>query len=90
MTLNPNSSLDILDFDSKLTRLCANNICNPLSFNFNLSIKTGVVPSDWKYSRVTPVYKGKGENTDSSNFRPISVLGHLAKIIEKEVQCQLG
>lgn len=89
MTLNPNSSLDILDFDSKLLRLCANNICEPLTIIFNLSITTGVVPSDWKYSRVTPVYKGKGETTDSSNFRPISVLGHIAKIIEKEIQCQL-
>ena len=89
MTLNPNSSLDILDFDSKLLRLGAFYIVESLTVIYNLSINSGIVPSDWKHARITPVYKGKGDVSDPSNFRPISVIGHLAKIFEKEIQFQL-
>ena len=55
---------------------------------FNFSLKTGFVFDDWKYARVTPVYKGKGDKEVFSNYRPISVVSHLAKIQEKLVQTQ--
>ena len=55
----------------------------------NLSLDTGVIPSDFKIARVTPVYKGKGSKWEESNYRPISVLPTLAMILEKEVQKQI-
>ena len=41
-----------------------------------------------KSQRTTPVYKGKGDSNDITNYRPISVVCHIGKIIEKEVQSQ--
>ena len=35
------------------------------------------------------MYKGKGDINDTGNFRPISVIGHIAKLFEKVIQCQL-
>ena len=40
-------------------------------------------------ARITPIHKGKGDSTDPSNFRPISIVSTIAKIIEKFVKCQL-
>ena len=40
------------------------------------------IPGDWKLARVAPVYRNKGGRNDASNYRPISVLTHVAKLIE--------
>ena len=49
---------------------------------------TGQVPKDWKIARITPIYKGKGPKTEPTNYRPISVVGHVGKIVEREVHIQ--
>ena len=86
--LGTNSSLDILNIDCKLLKLAAECIASTLTHSFNISLQCVIAPSYWKYSRVTPIYKGAGDVKDCSNFRHISVIGHIAKMLEKEVQCQ--
>ena len=54
----------------------------------NISLKTGDVSTDWLLSKITPVYKGKSDKSDKSNYRPIAVVCHIAKIIEKVVNSQ--
>ena len=54
-----------------------------------MSISQSVVPLDWKKAKVTPIYKNKGSRSDASNYRPISVICHIAKIFEKCIQIQL-
>ena len=49
----------------------------------------GVVPVDWKNARVTPVYKGSGSKDDCDNYRPLSVIYNVAKIMEKCIQKQV-
>ncbi|XP_032421926.1 uncharacterized protein LOC116721974 [Xiphophorus hellerii] len=56
---------------------------------FNLSVSTGTIPEVWKASYVTPIHKG-GETSDLNNYRPISKLSCLAKILEKLVSNQLN
>ena len=41
-------------------------------------------PSRWKTAKVTPLHKG-GDVDDVSNFRPISVLPVLSKVIERHI-----
>ena len=79
----------MLGFDGKLLYMSC-DILAPIITKFaNASIEMQNVLSDWKLSRVTPIYKGKGDKTDKGNYRPISVIGHIAKIIEREVKKQV-
>ena len=52
------------------------------AYVFNKSIESSVFPSEWKLANVIPVYK-KGDRTDASNYRPISLLSCLGKVFEK-------
>ena len=87
--LNSNSSLDILDMDSKLIQIASHVITPWLGKIFNLSIESSEIVDDFKLARVTPVYKGKGDHDDPNSYRPISVSCHFAKLLEYEVNDQL-
>jgi len=54
----------------------------PLLHLVNLSFSQGVVPNHVKLAHVTPIYKA-GDRQMAGNYRPISVLSVLAKLLEK-------
>ena len=54
----------------------------------NTSIVTKTYPSSWKYPYVIPAFKG-GDSEDIANYRPISLLPVVSKILEKIVANQL-
>ena len=86
--LTENSKLDVLTFDTKLLYMASELISESLTQMFNTSLRTGEVPTDWLLSKITPVYKGKGDKSVKLNYRPIAVVCHIAKIIEKVVNSQ--
>ena len=62
---------------------CASNIISPLLAEiFNISISLGAEPSKLKIARVIAIFKSDDE-TDASNYRPISLLSNFNKIFEK-------
>lgn len=83
--LSLSSSHDVLNFDCKLLRLSCFTIVKHLTYMFNLTFSKGCVPNDWKLARVTPIYKDCGDINDATNYRPRSVIGYIAKILEKDV-----
>ena len=87
--LGNTSNNDVLGFDSKLQFLGAEIIAPILTKFYNASLTNKIVISDWKVSKVTPIYKGKGNKEEASNYRPISLIGHIMKIFEKEIKTQL-
>ena len=72
----------------RLVRECADLICVPICDIFNQSINQGTFPDDWKYARVSPLYK-QGDRGDVNNYRPISVIPIVAKAFERIVYEQL-
>ena len=64
-------------------------IAVPLTHLYNMSLQQGIIPQEWKLSHITPVHKG-GNLDDPSNYRPISVVSVVAKIMEKIVSAQLS
>ena len=49
---------------------------------FNVSFNTAIIPSEWKIAKVTPLPKAGNSNL-VSNYRPISLLPLISKLIEK-------
>ena len=52
---------------------------------FNLSIKTGIVPQDWKDANVAPLFK-KGSKNKPENYRPVSLTSIVGKILESIIK----
>ena len=72
----PNSS------DTHILQLLKEEISGPLSEKFNLSFSTGLHPDIFKISKTIPIFKN-GSRLLVSNYRPISLLSNLNKILEK-------
>ena len=62
----------------------ANILVKPKAKIFNISISSGLFPSNCKIAKLKPFYK-KGSKTNPENFRPISLLPLISKIIERIV-----
>ena len=69
-------------------KLGFNAVGHVLLHIINLCLTTNDIPDRWKHSRVIPIYKS-GDPSDPSNFRPISILPVISKIVERVVQRQL-
>ena len=60
----------------------ADNIAPSLCRLFNLSLSLGEVPANWKLANIAAVFK-KDDPTLPCNYRPISLLNTLSKVLER-------
>ena len=67
---------------ARLLKETATEIAPSLCALFNKSLRVGVLPSDWKIANVVPVHK-HGEKTYVENYRPISLLCLISKVLER-------
>ena len=77
------------DIPAYVIRNIAQFIAPSITSLFNSSLATGCYPSEWKKANVTAVYKRKGSKSDAANYRPISILSILGRVLEKAVCAQL-
>ena len=56
---------------------------------FEKTLQTGQLPSDWKKAQVCPLFK-KGDKTESSNYRPISLTCILCNVMEHTIASDLS
>ena len=81
-SLDPNKSTRPNSIPTKILKPLKNDISTQLSDIFNVSLLTGVFPSILKIAKVAPIHK-KQYKLVYSNYRPISFLFNLEKILEK-------
>ena len=82
-SLNERKSAGSDGVDAKLLRFGSAWLAKPLFYLFFCSIMSRTVPSHWKVADVTPIPKCKAPT--ASDYRPISLLPAVAKILEKLV-----
>ena len=68
----------------KLLKEAASMLKYPLCRLFNLALTLSTFPSEWKYANVIPVFK-KDFPSNLKNYRPISFISILAKVMERLV-----
>jgi len=71
-----------------LVKMCSKVIDKPLMELTGHIIANDIFPDSPKIAHVTPCYKKKGR-TDKANYRPVSVIGSLPKILERYIQNKL-
>ena len=70
---------------AKILRIAAPAIAPSLTKLLNYCLSAQTFPAIWKIAKVTPVFKGNGSRNDKSNYRLISVLPILSKVLEKHI-----
>ena len=82
------SSEDINGLSMKVIKNIVDVIKKPYAHICNLSLKTGIFPNDLKIAKVLPLFKS-GDKSEVSNYRPVSILPQLSKVIEKLFEIRL-
>ena len=80
--LNPHKGTGPNGIHTEILKLINHLICDTLSKIFNMCITSGKHPDKLKLAHALPIFK-KGSRLLVSNYRPISLLSNLNKILEK-------
>ena len=81
-TINVNKAKGPNGIPGRLLKECAKEISSSLAKLFNKSLRVGMVPKDWKLANIIPLFKN-GTKGHLENYRPISLLSLVSKILER-------
>jgi hypothetical protein len=84
--LNPRKASGPDNIPCRLLVTVADELAPALELLFRMSLKTGVVPAEWKHALVQPIYKKKGSRNSPCNYRPISLTSVCGKVMEHIVR----
>ena len=80
-SLNPRKAAGANQVPTRILKEHAATIAPVLQIIFQQSLDTGDVPEDWRQANVTVVFK-KGERSQPSNYRPVSLTCLTCKVLE--------
>jgi len=65
----------------RLLKETADQIAPSLTMLFNKSLRLGIFQGDWELANIVPIFK-KGKRDSVENYRPISLLPVISKVLE--------
>ena len=86
--LKNKKSVGIDGISVQTLKSCADILIKPITHLINRSLMEGKVPKAWKVAKIIPLHK-KGDKSNPDNYRPISLLPCISKLLERMVQLQL-
>ena len=86
--INPSKATGLDNIAGRFLKDGATALAEPLTELCNLSILQSKFPDGCKQAKLKPLFK-KGSKDDAKNYRPISLLPQLSKIIEKIIHGQV-
>ena len=91
ITCSPNSYCDLDPMPTSLTKQCIDILIHPISEILNKALLLGTFPESFKKAHVTPLLKKASlDKNELKNYRPISNLSFLSKLLEKLVAARLN
>ena len=84
----PKTSSGIDEINNKLLKELKDYLLVPLEQIFNQSLEQGIFPDKMKTAKVVPLHKGQSKEI-ANNYRPISLLLTISKILEKVIYKQV-
>ena len=87
--LNVTKSTGLDNIPARFLKDGAPVLKTPITAIINQSIQSGIVPDEMKEARVSPIYK-KNSPLEVGNYRPVSILCIVSKILERSVYSQLS
>ena len=82
--LNTKKATGMDDIPAGFLKTTSSVLAGPLCEIINHSFSEGKFPTEWKCAKIIALYKG-GKRSVCDNYRPISVLPVLSKIMEKQI-----
>ena len=86
--ISPHKAAGIDKISARFLRIAAPILAPSIARLINMSFSTGKFPTRWKTANVTPLFK-QGAASDPFNYRPISVLPVVSKVIERHMHNSL-
>ena len=86
--VNINKAIGPDGIPSKFLRECSHELSYSVCALYNYSLATGMLPQLWKRANVVPLYK-KGNPNLVNNYRPVSLLPVIVKILEKLIHSKI-
>ena len=68
-------------FHPRFINELADELCLPLYLIFKSSVSCAKIPKQWKFARVSAIYK-KGNRKVASNYRPVSITSIICRMLE--------
>ena len=73
------------EIPSVVLKECAAQLATPLFCLFRKSLESGVLPSEFKQAKITPIFK-KGSRVEPGNYRPVSMTSQVCKVLERLIR----
>ena len=86
--LKANKATGLDRITARLLKDAAVQITSVLTNLFNRSLQSSTFPCAWKTGKVVPLFKS-GERCNPNNYRPITVLPTVSKILKRAVHSQV-
>ena len=87
---SPNKSCELDPLPTWLLKECIDELLPLVTSIINASLMSGCVPTDFKSARIRPLLKKTGLDPETlKNYRPVSNLPFISKVLERVVDARL-